>query len=339
MERRGVIPTPRAYDLWFAYRSGANPELTQRLADLLEQGEVLAPAVLDALHAEFLAGAEVDVEAIATGSDEIERAAQTLVEQVAGGQAAIKGYGDALTHWARRLGGDDQTVGGLVQAVAALTTETTRAAERNRVLEQQLTASAARIAKLRQNLAQVKQAATTDALTGIANRKAFDARLKRALAQARSEPPGTAASTALSLLLLDIDHFKAFNDTHGHRVGDLVLRLVARVLADNVKGRDTAARYGGEEFAILLAGADLRAAATVAQQICEALSGKRLVNKGSGQGLGHITVSVGVAQYRLGESATALVERADAALYEAKRTGRNRVCMARELAKLGKAAA
>ncbi len=208
-----------------------------------------------------------------------------------------------------------------MQAIATLSEETRRAGERNRVLEQQVTASAARITRLRQNLAEMKQEATTDVLTGIANRKAFEARLRRAITQARSE------QGALSVLLLDIDNFKRFNDLHGHRTGDLVLRLVGRVLADNVKGRDCAARYGGEEFAILLAGADLRAGATVAQQICDALSGKHLVNKGSGQGLGRVTASVGVAQFRDNETPAALVERADLALYQAKRTGRNRVCV------------
>jgi diguanylate cyclase len=327
MQRRGVVPIPRNYDLWFTYRSNTNPVLTQRMAGLLEEGRALTPDLLDTLYSECVAGAEVDLDAISSGSDAIQQAAQTLVEQVAGSQAAIQGYGDTLAHWAKHLG-DEPTIGGLVGAIATLTAETTRASERNRVLEQQLAASTARIAKLRQSLAEVKQEATTDALTGVCNRRAFDARIKRVVAQARSE----AAGAAQSLLLVDIDHFKRFNDLHGHRTGDLVLRLVARLLADNVKGRDCVARYGGEEFAILLAGADLGAAAVVARQIGEALSSKRLVNKGTAGGLSHVTVSVGVAQARPGESAATLVERADQALYKAKHTGRNRVCTEADLA-------
>ncbi len=319
-ERHDVLPTPRNFDLFFTYYSGGNPELTRRLDLLLQGGPPLTDAVLDTLHGECVAPAEIDLDAVSVGSEAIRDAAQTLVEQVAGSQAAIRGYGETLAHWAAHLG-DEPTVAALVRAIATLSEETRRAGERNRVLEQQLSASTARIAKLRQNLADVKQEATTDPLTGIANRKAFEAKLRRAVAQARSEPG------ALSVLLLDIDHFKQFNDQHGHRTGDLVLRLVGRVLSDNVKGRDCAARYGGEEFAILLAGAKLHAGAIVAQQICDALSGKHLVNKGSGRDLGRITVSVGVAEFRPDESATSLVERADLALYEAKRTGRNRVCV------------
>lgn len=323
LQRHGILPAPRNFDLVFTYCSGGNPELTRRLDAILERGEALSPLALDAVHRECIVADEVDLDAVSTGSDAIQETAQALVEQVAGNQAAIKSYGDTLAHWAGRLG-DEPTIGGLVGAIATLTAETTRAAERNRVLEQQLSASATRIARLRHSLAEVKQRATTDALTGIANRRTFEATLKRAMVQARS------GLGALSVLLIDIDHFKRFNDTYGHKTGDLVLRLVARVLADNVKGRDCAARYGGEEFAVLLAGADLRAAAIVARQICEAICGKHLVNKGSGQGLGHITISAGVAQYQPGESAASLVERADIALYEAKHTGRNKVCVEAE---------
>jgi len=320
MERYGIVPTPRAYEAWFAYRTGINPGLSQRVGELLGAGKALTPAVLDTFHDEFVAGIEVDADAINGKADELQHAAQTLADQVAGNQAAITGYGNMLTHWAEHLNGET-TIGGLVGAVRTLTAETIRAAERNRALEQQLSTSIGRIARLRQSLADVKQEATTDALTGIANRKAFDAKLRRAVAQARSEP-----SVSTSVLLLDVDHFKRFNDTYGHRTGDLVLRLVGRLLADNVKGRDTVARYGGEEFAILLVGADLNAASVVGQQICRSLSSKRLVNRPSHQAVGHITISIGVAQHRPGESSAVLVERADAALYRAKASGRNRVC-------------
>jgi len=320
MGRYGIVPTPRAYEAWFAYRTGMNPGLSQRVGELLGAGKALTPAVLDTFHDEFVAGIEVDADAINGKADELQHAAQTLADQVAGNQAAVTGYGNMLTHWAEHLNGET-TIGGLVGAVRTLTAETIRAAERNRALEQQLSTSIGRIARLRQSLADVKQEATTDALTGIANRKAFDAKLRRAVAQARSEP-----SVSTSVLLLDVDHFKRFNDTYGHRTGDLVLRLVGRLLADNVKGRDTVARYGGEEFAILLVGADLNAASVVGQQICRSLSSKRLVNRPSHQAVGHITISIGVAQHRPGESSAVLVERADAALYRAKASGRNRVC-------------
>ena len=326
MRRHRVMPTPRHYELWFVHLSEANPELTRRINTLLEKGQTLTPVLIDRLYAEFVASAEPDIDAIGTESDALQDAAQTLVEQVVGGQAALRRYGEALARGAAELG-QDRTRDGLVRAIMALTSETARAAERNRELEQQLSASAGRIDKLRKSLAEVKREATTDALTGLSNRRAFDARVKRMLAQS-----GAPDLSVMSLLLMDVDHFKRFNDTHGHRVGDLVLRLVARLLAENVKGRDMVARFGGEEFAVLLVGADLRAAASVARQIGGAISTKKLATKGSSQGYAYVTVSIGVAQMRPGESAGALVDRADRALYEAKRSGRNRVCIEGEQA-------
>lgn len=325
MERLGIVPTPRAYEVWFAYRTGASTVLSERIGALLDRGEALTPSVLDTLHGELLLHPEVDFEALSGSVDEIHTLAQSLVDQVAGGQAAMSGYGELLSHWADTLP-HEKTMGGLVAAVGTLTAETIRAVERSRALEQQLSASAARIAKLRRSLADVKQETTTDALTGIANRKAFEAKLRRAVSQARLEP-----TSLTSVLLLDVDHFKRFNDAYGHHTGDLVLRLVGRLLSDNVKGRDMVARYGGEEFAILLAGAGHETAAVVARQICRALSSKQLVTRPSQGSVDNITISIGVAQHRAGESMASLIERADAALYRAKDLGRNRVCTDAEM--------
>jgi diguanylate cyclase len=129
----------------------------------------------------------------------------------------------------------------------------------------------------------------------------------------------------MALLLADIDHFKAFNDTYGHLTGDQVLRLVAMALKQTVKGQDIAARYGGEEFAIILPNTTLRSAVTVADHIRRAVMTKELMKRSTGEHLGRITVSVGAATLRKDDSGSSLIERADNALYAAKRYGRNRV--------------
>jgi diguanylate cyclase len=129
----------------------------------------------------------------------------------------------------------------------------------------------------------------------------------------------------VALLLADIDHFKNFNDTYGHLTGDQVLRLVAMALKQNVKGQDIAARYGGEEFAIILPNTTLRSALTVADHVRRAVMTKELMKRSTGEHLGRITVSVGVATLHKDESAPSLIERADNALYAAKHYGRNRV--------------
>ena len=125
--------------------------------------------------------------------------------------------------------------------------------------------------------------------------------------------------------MCDIDHFKKFNDTFGHQTGDQVLRLVANCLSENVKGRDTAARYGGEEFAVILRGAPVDAAVTLADQIRMAVQSKKLVKKSTGDILGTITISIGAAEIGPGDAAASLIQRADACLYAAKNAGRNRV--------------
>ncbi|MCU0894360.1 MAG: GGDEF domain-containing protein [Rhodospirillales bacterium] len=129
----------------------------------------------------------------------------------------------------------------------------------------------------------------------------------------------------LSLLMLDIDHFKKFNDTHGHHIGDQVLRLLAAVLKQSVKGQDTPARYGGEEFAVVLPQTVLENAVKLAEAIRLRVSRRSVVNRATSQRLGSFTVSIGAAEFVPGEPLRQFVERADRALYAAKKAGRNRV--------------
>lgn len=129
----------------------------------------------------------------------------------------------------------------------------------------------------------------------------------------------------MSLMLTDIDHFKTFNDNFGHLTGDQVLRLVAMSVKHNVKGEDTTARYGGEEFAVILPNTILRAAVTVAEHIRRAVIAKELMKRSTGEHLGRMTISIGVATLRKGDTGQSLIERADTCLYAAKRHGRNRV--------------
>jgi diguanylate cyclase len=125
--------------------------------------------------------------------------------------------------------------------------------------------------------------------------------------------------------MCDIDHFKQFNDTHGHQTGDQVLRLVGAAIKGSVKGRDVAARYGGEEFSIILPATTIDSAVLVADQIRQAIMAKELIKRSTGESLGRITMSFGVAAHREGERPENLIERADACLYASKRNGRNRV--------------
>jgi diguanylate cyclase len=155
-------------------------------------------------------------------------------------------------------------------------------------------------------------------LTGLANRRHFDQALAEATAEAE------AAMKPLSLLLADIDDFKRFNDTHGHQLGDHVLRLIGTALLQNVKGQDIVARYGGEEFAIILPNTDLKQALTVAERLRQVVAANEIIKRPGGENLGRATLSIGVATLHANEP-QALIEVADACLYAAKKAGRNRV--------------
>ena len=195
-------------------------------------------------------------------------------------------------------------------------------------LEKQLHASSSEVARLKLELDGARREALVDGLTGLGNRKMFDCVLRKAATAA------TESREPLSLLLVDVDHFKKFNDAFGHCIGDQVLRVVALMLAENIKGQDTAARYGGEEFTIVLprtTGADARKLAeSFRQRICE----KRLIIRKTGKDLGQVSVSIGVAEFTFVEPLSQFIERADRALYMAKQTGRNRVVVAEDSDKL-----
>jgi diguanylate cyclase len=158
----------------------------------------------------------------------------------------------------------------------------------------------------------------TDALTGVGNRKMFDQSIATLEQNVQLDAP-------FSLLMGDVDFFKKFNDAYGHQIGDQVLRLVATAMKASVKGGDIVARYGGEEFAVLLPNTRLDQAMRVAEQIRLAVMSKELVKRSTGERLGRITISFGCSMWSAGDTSGAMIERADAALYAAKRAGRNQV--------------
>jgi diguanylate cyclase len=180
--------------------------------------------------------------------------------------------------------------------------------------------------QLREANAMLSELSFRDGLTGLYNRRHFDAVVETEFRRAaRARQP-------LGLLMIDVDHFKAYNDTYGHQQGDECLREVARVLETEPRprrGHDTVARYGGEEFAVVLPGADATAATGIAELLREAVLALRLEHTGSGTGR-FVTVSIGVCSRKpeIGETTENMLRDADTALYVAKGMGRNRVAVA-----------
>ncbi|MGD0642711.1 MAG: GGDEF domain-containing protein [Roseiarcus sp.] len=187
------------------------------------------------------------------------------------------------------------------------------------VLSEKLEHSRFQIIRLRSSLTKAEEIGNRDGLTALGNRRFFDNALAEEVAKARE------FGSDLCMALADIDHFKKINDKFGHVAGDMVLKLFADLLTANIKSQDKVARFGGEEFAILFPETRLAEASAVVSQIRKQLEGKQWVVAASGERIGAITASFGVARLTTSESAEDLVRRADAKLYEAKSSGRNRV--------------
>ncbi|MGB8366399.1 MAG: GGDEF domain-containing protein [Rhizomicrobium sp.] len=315
MNERHVSPTPGNFQLFYTYVAGENPAATQVFGELIATRAPLPPQLLEELRQRFFGTAHLEsaVENIGT---EITDTVASMLARLEAAERDTMAYGRTLSAASGELGGAhsadglQKLVGGLLNATRAMETRTKN-------LETELQRSAHEVSELRTKLDDVRKESLTDPLTGIANRKAFDTELADAIKHSREN------DEPLSLLMGDIDHFKKFNDTWGHQTGDQVLRLVAGCLSENVKGRDTAARYGGEEFAVILRNTQLSGAVNLADQIRLYVERKKLVKKSTGDILGRISISVGVAQLGPDETRASLIRRADACLYAAKSAGRN----------------
>ena len=309
----GVVPLPDNYELFFTYASGDNSALSRVIGDMISARKTFTPEVLADLRQRCLASARTAQTMDHVGGSLSSALSSVLGELQNAGKHAVD-YGRALSVASGELG-DDQSPEDLRKLVDGLIHATQTMEDRTKTLETELQQSSQQVNELKSKLDDVRKESLTDQLTGIANRKSFDTELAEA----------ADAKDACSLLMLDIDHFKKFNDTWGHQTGDQVLRLVANCLSENVKGKDTASRYGGEEFAVILRNTHLADAMRLAEHIRSSVETKKLVKKSTGDILGTITISIGVAELGLGESGAALVRRADACLYGAKHNGRNMV--------------
>lgn len=320
IQDHGLTPTPEIFELWYVYYSGDNTEVTRALDALLAAGGKLVDASCREIHEKFLNDTQEN-EKVRQAGDRI----QATIKEVNGVVSDVKDatfkYNTSLTDVTSTLSqSQDRTQ--IEAAVKKVINNTQDMMRHNQLLEQQLSRSSLVMKELQRDLELVRKEALTDGLTGLANRKAFDTEIRRYVEEVKTE------ETTFTLVLLDIDHFKSFNDNYGHQVGDQVLRLVARTLIEGVKGRDLAARFGGEEFAIILPETNLQFGVKVADALRRAVAGKEVVNRNNGEKLGRITMSGGVAQFMLGEKIDDLIERADAALYTAKHNGRNQIAAA-----------
>ena len=309
--------SPRNFEIWYHYATGYNPSLNKSINETLAKNGTLSEADIENIYATYIAPDRVSERINSVGARVLDEIKQVLdMIDVAAGSATS--YSESLTEASNKLehAKDGEGLRGVIEA---LVQGAKQMELNNKKLETRLSASRQEIEQLQQNLEVVRSESLTDPLTTLSNRKFFDQELDKAVAAARKR------NEPLALLMSDVDHFKSFNDKYGHLTGDQVLRLVAISMKQNVKGQDIVARYGGEEFAVALPNTNLESAATVAEHIRSAVMTKELMKRSSGERLGRITISIGVALLRPDDTAQSLIERADACLYGAKRNGRNRV--------------
>jgi len=316
MERHRIPANPENFSVWYTYVSGANQNLVKAIDAALSRHAEFSEDINTEFYDRFCNG-NVENELKEMGQ-RIEGAVAKVIEFMGIAVHDVHQYGSSLEAFSGKLA-ETQTPDGLSLLVADIIVATRTMITVNKQLTHRLTSSAKEVAHLRQNLETLKRESTVDHLTKLHNRKLFDTVLDEAKQVADSN------GTPLSLLMIDIDFFKKFNDTYGHQLGDQVLKLVARTIVDSVEETDTPARYGGEEFGVILPNCTLVQALEKAETIRQIVAGRKVTNRNTGRVLGQVTLSVGVAQYANNESVTDLIDRADDALYFAKNHGRNRV--------------
>lgn len=322
MAERNIAPTPDNFELFYTYANGTDPVLNRTIDEISTTGRAVSPAEMESLHKRFMRRGDVpeEIDLLASGMRGALAAAQSSLEAAGRDTQA---YGATLSAATGELD-SERAPDDMRKVMDGLLSATQMMEKRAKTLEDQLQNSSREVDDLKVKLDSVRRESLTDPLTNIANRKSFDTQLKRAIAESRltNEP--------VSLLMCDIDHFKQFNDNFGHQTGDQVLRLVAACFTDNVKGQDIPARYGGEEFAVVLPRTALLDAIKVAQKIRLNVQTKRLVKRSTGDVLGTITISIGVAELSSSDVPATLIKRADACLYAAKNAGRNCVIAERD---------
>jgi diguanylate cyclase len=305
-----IPQTPANYAIWFNYCQGVSPGLKRAIDDLFETHAEFDASTSAALIAKFGKGDEV-----AGLSSEVSQRMGSLMQNA---QHLLQ---TAITDNRNQL----QVVSEIgvnadpAEVIECLVAELSKSVSRATRLEQNFVEASQELEEIKVSLDNAETRARTDGLTGLSNRVA----LEEFFGQARTSSAET--GRPLSMLLLDVDHFKRFNDHYGHGVGDEVLRLIAKLLRDRIGDKGLPVRYGGEELMAVLRDHDVRQAAAFGDAIRRSISECKITRRSTGEILQNITVSIGVAQWQPRDSMTDLIERCDRALYRAKHAGRNQV--------------
>ncbi|HEB96430.1 MAG TPA: GGDEF domain-containing protein [Sedimenticola thiotaurini] len=319
MAKHKVATTPQNFAIWYHYVLGDKPGLKEKIDKLIGDSAAFDEEINRALYQEYLSECNLE---------QAERIRQEIQEAVSEAAITLQSTGSDANRYGEVLGRFDagcstaDSIADIHGLLSEVVEETRHMKEAMARMKREFELKSVEMENLRKELEQVRLQASTDALTGLANRATFFDRLRQTVEEAEKE------REYFCVVMADIDHFKRVNDTFGHLVGDKVIRFVAETLKQSLKGQDTAARYGGEEFALLLPNTSAENAVVLCDKIRNHIANTNLVRTGTRESLGQITISAGVAQYRFGEEMMDFMQRADQALYVAKENGRNRVVKA-----------
>ena len=314
--KHGLPTDPLNYCIWYEYASGKNGELNNAIDHHLQNNGAFSEEICQQLFNQYIAGETETVTALVR--EELKKVFAEII-------GAIKNTNQHFSQSENNLVTINESIvpslseAELERIVDKIKVEIKSLESSSGSFKKQLEQATREIDELKNKLSQYREEALKDPLTKINNRRGFEQTLKNAMGKARSD------GSSLCLIIADIDHFKKVNDTHGHLVGDNVLRMVAATIKESIKGRDLVARVGGEEFAILLPDTPFDGALKLADDIRLAFERLDLKKKNTGESLGKITLSFGVSTYKTDEATEDFVERADEALYRSKKMGRNRV--------------
>jgi diguanylate cyclase len=308
-----IYPNPLNYTIWYNYFSNEYPDLKKELDEVLSKKVEISNDFLKNIYKKYFSyddEIKVCTSATSKAGSILDELKDMLKETLDETSEYDKTLSDSLSNF-----DTINTPQDLKKTIHLILESTKTIQEHNANLHASIEESQHEINQLWKNVDLLKEQTMTDSLTGLSNRKFFDSTLLDL----------TSAEMSLSLILVDIDHFKKFNDNYGHLMGDQVLKLVSNTLIKETKNGGFPGRFGGEEFSIILPNTTTKEAQVIANNLRLAIASKKLQNKKTGKGLGKITISAGVSQYKSGESISELIERTDNALYAAKNGGRNRV--------------
>ena len=307
---------PVNYTVWYEYVSGKNIKLKKAIDTSLDAARPINADNVETLYQKYVAdGDRLVISKLLT---KIALMLKDITGHVLETEGDLAGHGKNLSDLAHQVG-EARDYHEIKTIVDQMILETKDLVDSGKRLQTRMKISSDDLKQLQQELEKSQQEAQTDVLTSLFNKRGFEKRFELERIRAKQN------ETPFSIIMVDIDHFKKVNDTYGHLVGDSLLKSIANLLKSHLRKNDIASRYGGEEFLILLPETGIDGATAAAQKIRGNLSTKEWKLKETGESMGKITVSMGIALYKLNEPEEALIKRADDALYLAKNKGRNRI--------------